>query len=182
LGEAGYLAALIPETYGGSGLPLAAAAAILEEVQRMGCNGAACHAQMYVMGALLRHGDDHLKTKYLPDIASGKLRLQAFGVTEPDSGTDTSALKTTAVRQGDFYLVNGQKIWTSRADIAFAHVNDLAALSRHPHLRRITIETPGGDVSYPAPAPIFIGAPRQYGPAPAIGEHSSAIARRSSRR
>jgi acyl-CoA dehydrogenase len=116
LGEAGYLAALIPETYGGSGLPLAAAAAILEEVQRMGCNGAACHAQMYVMGALLRHGDDHLKTKYLPDIASGKLRLQAFGVTEPDSGTDTSALKTTAVRQGDFYLVNGQKIWTSRAE------------------------------------------------------------------
>jgi acyl-CoA dehydrogenase len=116
LGEAGYLAALIPETYGGSGLPLAAAAAILEEVQRAGCNGAACHAQMYVMGALLRHGDDHLKTKYLPHIASGKLRLQAFGVTEPDSGTDTTALKTTAVRQGDFYIVNGQKIWTSRAE------------------------------------------------------------------
>jgi acyl-CoA dehydrogenase len=116
LGEAGYLAALIPETYGGSGLSLIAAAAILEEVQRMGCNGAACHAQMYVMGALLRHGGDHLKTKYLPDIASGKLRLQAFGVTEPDSGTDTSALKTTAVRQGDFYIINGQKIWTSRAE------------------------------------------------------------------
>jgi len=116
LSEAGYLAALIPEEFGGSGLPLSAAAAILEEVQRAGCNGSACHAQMYIMGALLRHGNDEQKAKYLPKIASGQLRLQAFGVTEPTSGTDTGALKTMAVRQGDKYIVNGQKIWTSRAE------------------------------------------------------------------
>lgn len=116
LGDAGYLAALIPEEYGGSGLPLSAAAAILEEVQRAGCNGAACHAQMYIMGALLRHGSDEQKARYLPKIASGDLRLQAFGVTEPSSGTDTSSIKTTAVRDGDRYIVNGQKVWTSRAE------------------------------------------------------------------
>jgi acyl-CoA dehydrogenase len=116
LSEAGYLAALIPEAYGGSGLPLAAAAAILEEAQHAGCNGAACHAQMYAMGALLRHGGEDLRQRYLPLIAAGALRLQAFGVTEPDSGTDTGAIKTVAVRQGDHYLVNGQKIWTSRAE------------------------------------------------------------------
>src|SRR5690606_6961170 len=116
LSEAGYLAALIPEEFGGSGLPLSAAAAILEEVQRAGCNGSACHAQMYIMGALLRHGNDAQKQKYLPRIASGELRLQAFGVTEPTSGTDTGALKTVAVRKGERYIVNGQKIWTSRAE------------------------------------------------------------------
>ena len=116
LGEAGYLAALIPEEFGGSGLPLSAAAAILEEVQRAGCNGSACHAQMYIMGALLRHGSDAQKAQYLPRIATGELRLQAFGVTEPGSGTDTGALKTMAVRDGDKYIVNGQKIWTSRAE------------------------------------------------------------------
>ena len=116
LGEAGYLAALIPEEYGGSGLPLSAAAAILEEVQRAGCNGSACHAQMYIMGALLRHGSEKQKQQYLPQIASGALRLQAFGVTEPSSGTDTGALKTFAARQGDKYVINGQKIWTSRAE------------------------------------------------------------------
>jgi alkylation response protein AidB-like acyl-CoA dehydrogenase len=116
LTEAGYLAALIPEEYGGSGLPLAAAAAILEEVQRAGCNGGACHAQMYIMGALLRHGNDAQKSEYLPRIASGELRLQAFGVTEPTSGSDTSSIKTVAVRDGDFYVVNGQKVWTSRAE------------------------------------------------------------------
>jgi acyl-CoA dehydrogenase len=116
LGEAGYLAALIPEEFGGSGLPLSAAAAILEEVQRAGCNGSACHAQMYIMGALLRHGSEAQKREYLPRIASGELRLQAFGVTEPTSGTDTGSLKTVAVRQGDKYIVNGQKIWTSRAE------------------------------------------------------------------
>jgi acyl-CoA dehydrogenase len=115
LTDAGYLAALIPEEYGGSGLPLSGAAAILEEVQRAGCNGAACHAQMYIMGALLRHGSDAQKARYLPGIASGDLRLQAFGVTEPSSGTDTSSIKTVAVREGDTYVVNGQKIWTSRA-------------------------------------------------------------------
>ena len=116
LAEAGYLAALIPEEYGGSGLPLSASAAILEEIQRAGCNGAACHAQMYIMGALLRHGSEAQKRQYLPGIASGELRLQAFGVTEPTSGTDTGALKTSAVRRGDSYIVNGQKIWTSRAE------------------------------------------------------------------
>ncbi|MFL5114292.1 MAG: acyl-CoA dehydrogenase family protein [Microvirga sp.] len=117
LTEAGYLSVLIPEEYGGSGLPLSAAAAILEEVQRNGCNGAACHAQMYTMGTVLRHGSPEQKQKYLPEIAAGRLRLQAFGVTEPTSGTDTTALKTTARREGnDAYVVNGQKIWTSRAE------------------------------------------------------------------
>jgi len=117
LTEAGYLSVLIPEEYGGSGLPLSAAAAILEEVQRNGCNGAACHAQMYTMGTVLRHGSPEQKQKYLPEIAAGRLRLQAFGVTEPSSGTDTTALKTTAGREGnDAYVVNGQKIWTSRAE------------------------------------------------------------------
>lgn len=115
LTNAGYLAALIPEEYGGSGLPLSAAAAILEEVQHAGCNGAACHAQMYIMGALLRHGNDLQKQQYLPKIASGELRLQAFGITEPTSGTDTTSLKTFAEKHGDRYIVNGQKIWTSRA-------------------------------------------------------------------
>lgn len=115
LGRDGWLAALIPEEYGGSGLPLSAAAAILEEIQHSGCNGGACHAQMYIMGTLLRHGSAAQKSEYLPKIASGELRLQAFGVTEPTSGTDTTALKTTARRDGDSYVVNGQKIWTSRA-------------------------------------------------------------------
>jgi acyl-CoA dehydrogenase len=116
LTEAGFLAALIPEEYGGSGLPMLAAAAIMEEIQKSGCNGAACHAQMYIMGAIVRHGSDAQKAQWLPDIASGKLRLQAFGVTEPTSGTDTLSLRTVAVREGDRYIVNGQKIWTSRAE------------------------------------------------------------------
>ena len=113
---AGYLSALIPEEFGGSGLPLSAAAAIVEEIQRAGCNGAACHAQMYIMGALLRHGSAEQKRKYLPEIASGELRLQAFGVTEPSSGTDTSSIKTFARREDGHYIVNGQKIWTSRSE------------------------------------------------------------------
>ena len=117
LTEAGYLAALIPEEYGGSGLNLGAAAAILEEVHASGGNGAACHAQMYTMGTILRHGSDSQKERYLPLIASGELRLQAFGVTEPTSGTDTLSLRTTAKREGnDHYVINGQKIWTSRAE------------------------------------------------------------------
>jgi acyl-CoA dehydrogenase len=116
LTEAGYLAALIPEEYGGSGLPISAAAAILEEIHASGCNGAACHAQMYIMGTILRHGSDAQKRRYLPKIASGELRLQAFGVTEPTSGTDTLALRTTARKEGDHYVINGQKIWTSRAE------------------------------------------------------------------
>lgn len=115
LSDAGFLSALIPEQFGGSGLPLSAAAAILEEVHRNGCNGAACHAQMYIMGTLLRHGSDAQKQLYLPKIASGELRLQAFGVTEPTSGTDTASIKTFARREGDHYVVSGQKIWTSRA-------------------------------------------------------------------
>jgi acyl-CoA dehydrogenase len=117
LTEAGYLAALIPEEYGGSGLGISAAAAILEEVHAAGCNGAACHAQMYTMGTILRHGSASQKEEYLPKIASGELRLQAFGVTEPTSGTDTLSLRTTAKREGnDHYIINGQKIWTSRAE------------------------------------------------------------------
>jgi acyl-CoA dehydrogenase len=117
LTEAGYLSVLIPEEYGGSGLKLSAAAAILEEIQRAGCNGGGCHAQMYTMGTVLRHGNDAQKGKWLPKIASGELRLQAFGVTEPTSGTDTSSLKTVAKRDGNGdYIVNGQKIWTSRAE------------------------------------------------------------------
>jgi alkylation response protein AidB-like acyl-CoA dehydrogenase len=116
LTEAGYLGALIPEEYGGTGLPLSAAAAILEEIHHSGGNGGACHAQMYIMGALLRHGSAAQKQKYLPKIASGELRLQAFGVTEPGSGTDTTSLKTFARREGSRYIVSGQKIWTSRAE------------------------------------------------------------------
>ncbi len=116
LSDAGYLSVLIPEEFGGSGLPLSAAAAILEEVHRAGANGGACHAQMYIMGALLRHGNAAQKAKYLPAIASGELRLQAFGVTEPTSGTDTTSIKTFARREGDHYVVNGQKVWTSRAE------------------------------------------------------------------
>jgi acyl-CoA dehydrogenase len=117
LTKAGYLAALIPEEYGGSGLNLGAAAAILEEVHASGGNGAACHAQMYTMGTILRHGSKAQKERYLPLIASGELRLQAFGVTEPTSGTDTLSLRTMALREGnDHYVINGQKIWTSRAE------------------------------------------------------------------
>ena len=116
LTQAGYLGALVPEKYGGSGLPLSAGAAILEEIHRAGCNAGACHAQMYTMGTLLRHGSDAQKEKYLPDIAQGNLRLQAFAVTEPTSGTDTTALRTTAHLEDGHYVVNGQKIWTSRAE------------------------------------------------------------------
>jgi acyl-CoA dehydrogenase len=117
LTKAGFLAALVPEQYGGSGLTMRAAAAIMEEIHASGCNGAACHAQMYTMGTLLRHGSEAQKTRYLPAIAKGELRLQAFGVTEPTSGTDTLSLRTTAIREGnDSYIVNGQKIWTSRAE------------------------------------------------------------------
>ncbi len=112
----GFLACLIPEEYGGSGLGIVAAAAILEEVQKSGCNGAACHAQMYIMGTLLRHGSPAQKAEWLPKIASGEIRLQAFGVTEPTAGTDTTAIRTFAKREGDRYIVNGQKVWTSRVE------------------------------------------------------------------
>lgn len=115
LTDAGFLSALIPEEYGGSGLPLRAAAVILEEIHATGCNAGACHAQMYTMGTVLRHGSQAQKDLYLPQIAAGTLRLQAFGVTEPTTGSDTTKLKTRAVREGDEYVINGQKVWTSRA-------------------------------------------------------------------
>jgi len=115
LTESGFLGALIPEEYGGAGLPLRAAAVILETIHSAGCSAGACHAQMYIMGTLLRHGSQAQKEYYLPKIASGELRLQAFGVTEPTTGTDTTQLKTRAVKDGDSYVVNGQKVWTSRA-------------------------------------------------------------------
>jgi len=116
LASEGWLSVLIPEEYGGSGLGLAAATAVLEEVHRSGCNGGAAHAQMYTMGTVLRHGSEEQKERYLPKIASGELRLQAFGVTEPTSGTDTTRIQTFAKRDGDDYVVNGQKIWISRAE------------------------------------------------------------------
>ena len=116
LTEAGFLAVLVPEEYGGSGLGVTAAAAILEEIQKSGCNGSTCHAQMYTMGTVLRHGTDAQKAEYLPKIATGELRLQAFGVTEPTSGTDTSRIRTMAVHDGESYVVNGQKVWTSRIE------------------------------------------------------------------
>ena len=115
LTEAGFLSALIPEQYGGSGLPMRAAAVVLEEIHASGCNAGACHAQMYIMGTLLRHGSPEQKARYLPDIASGKIRLQAFAVTEPTTGSDTTQLKTRAVLDGDRYIITGQKVWTSRA-------------------------------------------------------------------
>ena len=114
--ESGFLGVLIPEKYGGSGMGISEAAAILEEIHKCGCNAAACHAQMYIMGTILRHGSNIQKSEYLPKIASGELRLQAFGVTEPTSGTDATRIKTTAVRDGNGYIVNGQKVWTSRVE------------------------------------------------------------------
>ncbi|MCG2841100.1 acyl-CoA/acyl-ACP dehydrogenase [Sandaracinobacter sp. RS1-74] len=112
----GFLSVLIPEEFGGSGLGISAAAAILEEIHRSGCNGGACHAQMYTMGTVLKHGSAEQKARYLPGIATGEIRLQAFGVTEPTSGTDTTRISTFARREGDKYIVNGQKIWISRAE------------------------------------------------------------------
>jgi acyl-CoA dehydrogenase len=114
--ESGFMAALIPEEYGGSGLGLTVACAILEEIHKSGCNAGAIHAQMYTMGTVLKHGSDEQKSAWLPKVASGEIRLQAFGVTEPTSGTDTLSLQTTAVKKGDHYVINGQKIWTSRAE------------------------------------------------------------------
>jgi len=115
LTEAGLLGSLIPEEYGGLGMPLGAASATLEEIHANGCNAGACHAQMYIMGTVLRHGSPEQKQRYLPDIAAGRLRLQAFGVTEPTTGSDTTKLKTRAEKRNDHYLVSGQKVWTSRA-------------------------------------------------------------------
>ncbi len=139
LTDAGYLSVLIPEEFGGSGLGLSAAAAILETIQAEGGNGGACHAQMYTMGTILRHGSEQQKRQYLPLIASGELRLQAFGVTEPTSGTDTTALRTFARRDGDDYIINGQKIWTSRAE----HSDLMLLLARTTPKEETTRKTEG---------------------------------------
>jgi acyl-CoA dehydrogenase len=137
--EAGFLGVLIPEAYGGSGLGLTTAAAILEEVHASGCNAAALHAQMYTMGTVLRHGSTAQKETWLPKIATGEVRLQAFGVTEPTAGTDTTSISTTAVRQGDRYVVNGQKVWTSRAE----HSDLMVLLARTTPKAEITKKTEG---------------------------------------
>ena len=137
--EAGFLSALIPEEYGGAGLPLRAACVILEEIHACGGNASATHAQMYTMGTVLRHGSPEQKQRYLPKIASGELRLQAFGVTEPTTGTDTTKLKTRAVREGDHYVINGQKIWTSRA----LYSDLMLLLARTTPLEQVTKKTEG---------------------------------------
>jgi acyl-CoA dehydrogenase len=137
--QAGFLSALIPEIYGGSGLPLRAAGVILEEIHACGGNASATHAQMYTMGTVLRHGSEAQKNSYLPQIASGQLRLQAFGVTEPSSGTDTTKLKTRAVKDGDHYVINGQKIWTSRA--LFSDL--MLLLARTTPIEQVTKKTEG---------------------------------------
>ena len=140
LTDAGFLAVLVPEEYGGSGLPISAAAAVLEEIHKSGCNGGACHAQMYIMGTVLRHGSEEQKKKFLPKIASGQLRLQAFGVSEPSSGTDTLSLRTTAVKKGnDKYIINGQKIWTSRAE----HSDLMLLLARTTPVEEVKKRTDG---------------------------------------
>lgn len=139
LTEAGYLSTLIPEEFGGAGLGLPAAAAILETIQAEGCNGAACHAQLYTMGTILRHGSLQQKKEYLPKVASGELRLQAFGVTEPTSGTDTASLRTVARRDGDNFVVNGQKIWTSRAE----HSDLMLLLARTTPREQVAKKTDG---------------------------------------
>ncbi|MBC7895331.1 MAG: acyl-CoA/acyl-ACP dehydrogenase [Cytophagaceae bacterium] len=139
LTRGGWLAALIPEAYGGGGLTLTEASVILEEVNRAGANSGACHAQMYTMGTVLRHGSDAQKTKYLPAIAAGALRLQSFAVTEPTTGTDTTRLRTTAVRQGDRYVVNGQKVWISRVQ----HSDLMLLLARTTPLEQVTKRTHG---------------------------------------
>ena len=139
LTEHGYLAVLIPEEYGGAGLPLRAAAVILEEIHASGANAGACHAQMYTMGTLLRHGSAAQRQKYLPQIASGELRLQAFGITEPTTGSDTTKLRTTAVRDGDDYVVNGQKVWTSRA----LHSDLMLLLARTTPVDQVKSKTDG---------------------------------------
>jgi alkylation response protein AidB-like acyl-CoA dehydrogenase len=139
LTEAGYLSILIPEEYGGSGLSLGAAASVLETIHAEGGNGGACHAQIYTMGTILRHGSREQKEQYLPAIASGKLRLQAFGVTEPTSGSDTTSLRTVARREGGHYVVSGQKLWTSRAE----HSDVMLLLARTTPREEATKRTEG---------------------------------------
>jgi acyl-CoA dehydrogenase len=142
LTDAGWLSCLIPEEYGGAGLGLTAAAAVLEEIQKSGANGAACHAQMYTMGTVLRHCNEVQKKTYLPRIAKGELRLQAFGVTEPSAGTDTSSIRTSAVRKGGHYIINGQKVWTSRAE----HSDLMLLLARTTPREQVQKKTEGMSV------------------------------------
>src|ERR1700716_160384 len=139
LTQAGWLSALIPEEFGGGGASLTEAAVILEEINRSGANSGACHAQMYTMGALLRHGSAEQKRRYLPQIASGELRLQSFAVTEPTSGTDTTKLKTFAERRGDRYVVNGQKVWISRIQ----HSDLMLLLARTTPLKDVIKKSDG---------------------------------------
>src|SRR5215475_4372920 len=139
LSAAGYLGALIPEEYGGAGLPLRAGCVILEEIHASGCSAAACHAQMYMMGTLLRHGSEEQKQRYLPGIASGEIRLQSFAVTEPTTGTDTTKIKTFAERRGDRYVVNGQKVWISRVQ----HSDLMLLLARTTPLAEVRKKTEG---------------------------------------
>jgi len=139
LGDAGWLSVLIPEEYGGGGLGVTEASVVLEEINRSGANSGACHAQMYIMGALVRHGSTEQKHRYLPDIASGRVRLQSFAVTEPTTGTDTTKTRTMAVRRGDRYVVNGQKVWISRIQ----HSDLMLLLARTTPLEQVTKKTEG---------------------------------------
>ena len=168
LTKAGLLSALIPEEYGGLGLPLSAAAATLEEVHACGCNAGACHAQMYIMGTLLRHGSAEQKQRYLPGIAAGDLRLQAFGVTEPTTGTDTTRLKTRAERAGDSYIVNGQKVWTSRA----LHSDLMLLLARTTPLEAVTRKSEGLSV-FVVDIKSSLGHGLEIKPLPAMINHNT---------
>jgi acyl-CoA dehydrogenase len=168
LTQAGFLAALIPEVYGGGGLPLRAAAVILETINRHGCSASQGHAQMYIMGTLLRHGSEAQKSELLPHIASGKLRLQAFGVTEPSTGSDTTRLKTRAVREGDHYLVTGQKVWTSRA----LHSDLLLLLARTTPAELCQKRTDGLSV-FLIDIPASLGHGLEIRPLPAMFNHNT---------
>ena len=168
LTKAGLLSALIPEEYGGLGLPLSAAAATLEEVHACGCNAGACHAQMYIMGTMLRHGSAEQKQRYLPGIAAGDLRLQAFGVTEPTTGTDTTRLKTRAERAGDSYIVNGQKVWTSRA----LHSDLMLLLARTTPLDAVTRKSEGLSV-FVVDIKSSLGHGLEIKPLPAMINHNT---------
>jgi acyl-CoA dehydrogenase len=168
LTKAGLLSALIPAEYGGLGLPLSAAAATLEEVHACGCNAGACHAQMYIMGTLLRHGSAEQKQRYLPSIAAGDLRLQAFGVTEPTTGSDTTRLKTRAEREGDSYIVSGQKVWTSRA----LHSDLMLLLARTTPLGAVTKKSEGLSV-FVVDIKSSLGHGLEIKPLPAMINHNT---------
>jgi len=168
LTEAGYLAALIPEEYGGVGLPVRAAAVILEAIHAAGASASACHAQMYIMGTLLRHGSEAQKQRYLPEIAAGRLRLQAFGVTETSTGSDTTHLKTRAVRDGDRYVVTGQKVWTSRA----LHSDLMLLLARTTPLDQVARSSEGLSV-FLVDLKSAVGAGMEIKPLPAMINHNT---------